>query len=206
MLCSTISKSRFLCPTLIRSSIRSLQVHIGNQMSFSTSGKTNFATADLCDAHISSPERLQAAEAGTLFDFGGIKSFHGQIETVRCFESNPLVRKTLGEPGHNRVLVVDGGGSKRVAILGDQLAAMAKQNNWAGIIVNGCIRDSRIISTIPIGVKALGTHPLKSLKDHEGEKSGSVAFAGLEFRPGQWVYADEDGVIISENELTLRKL
>jgi len=68
---------------------------------------------------------------------------------------------------------------------------MAKQNNWAGIIVNGCIRDSRIISTIPIGVKALGTHPLKSLKDHEGEKSGSVAFAGLEFRPGQWVYADE---------------
>ena len=93
--------------------------------------------------------------------------------------------------GNNRVLVVDGGGSKRVAILGDQLASMGQKNNWSGIIVNGCIRDSKIISTIPIGVKALGTHPVKSLKNYKGEKGCLVAFADVEFKPGNWVYADE---------------
>ena len=151
----------------------------------------SYATTDLCDAYINSPARLQAAEAGVFFDYGGVKAFHGQIETVRCFESNPMVRQTLSQPGNNRVLVVDGGGSKRVAIMGDQLASMAHENNWRGVIINGCIRDSKMISTIPVGVKALGTHPLKSLKDHKGERGGLVAFAGLEFHPGHWVYADE---------------
>ena len=107
----------------------------------------------------------------------------------------------LSSPGHNRVLVVDGGGSKRVAILGDQIAKLAVDNNWAGVIVNGCIRDSAIINGLQLGVKALGTHPVKSLKTHPGEKSVSVNFGGVEFVPGQWVYSDEDGIIVTEHSI-----
>lgn len=100
-------------------------------------------------------------------------------------------------------MVVDGGGSTRVAILGDELASLAAKNNWAGLIMNGCIRDSKAISKIPVGVKALGTHPLKSIKTHEGELGCRVAFAGIEFVPGHYVYSDEDGIVVSETELTL---
>lgn len=89
------------------------------------------------------------------------------------------------------MLVVDGGGSTRVAILGDQLAKIAYENGWAGVVVHGCIRDSKIIGTISIGVKALGTHPVKSLKDYPGERGGKVVFGGVEFVPGEWLYADE---------------
>jgi regulator of ribonuclease activity A len=148
------------------------------------------ATADLCDKYVSSPSRLTVAEPGHFKDFGGIISFHGKIETIRCFESNPLVRKTLNEPGHQRVLVVDGGASHRVAILGDELATLAYKNDWAGLVINGCIRDSQVIKGIQVGVKALNTHPLKSIKTHEGERGCIVAFAGVEFVPGHWVYAD----------------
>jgi len=149
------------------------------------------ATADLCDKYVTSPSRLTVAEPGHFHDYGGILSFSGKIETIKCFESNPLVRKTLNEAGNGRVLVVDGGASKRCAILGDELAGLAHKNNWAGLIMNGCIRDSGVIKTIPVGVKALGTHPLKSIKTHEGERGSIVAFAGVEFVPGHWVYADE---------------
>ena len=120
---------------------------------------SSFATADLCDGHVASPGRLEVARPNYLNDYGGRKSFWGEIETIRCFESNPLVRKTLSEPGNGRVLVVDGGSSTRVAIMGDMLARFAKDNEWAGVIINGCIRDSKVISGIDIGVKAIGTHP-----------------------------------------------
>jgi len=99
------------------------------------------------------------------------------------------------------VLVVDGGGSKRVAILGDQIAKLAVDNCWAGVIVNGCIRDSAIINGLNIGVKALGTHPVKSLKTHPGERGVPVNFAGVEFVPGQWVYSDEDGIVVSNEAI-----
>lgn len=161
------------------------------------------ATADLCDQYVTSPSRLAVAEPGIFKDYGGIIKFHGKVETIKCFESNPLVRKTLNEPGNKRVLVVDGGASRRVAILGDELASLASKNDWAGLIMNGCIRDSAVIRTIPVGVKALDTHPLKSIKTHEGERGCIVAFAGVEFVPGHWVYADEDGIVVSETELTL---
>jgi regulator of ribonuclease activity A len=147
------------------------------------------ATADLCDKYVTSPSRLTVANPG-FNDYGGRIAFHGPIETIRCFESNPLVRKTLSEPGNGRVLVVDGGGSYRVAILGDELASLAEKNGWSGLVINGCIRDSQVIKGIPVGVKALSTHPLKSVKTHWGEKNVTVAFAGVEFVPGQWVYAD----------------
>lgn len=164
---------------------------------------TSPATADLCDEHVESPSRPCIATPGYFNDYGGIKKFHGRIETVKCFESNPLVRKTLGEPGEGRVLVVDGGASTRCAILGDLLATMARDNGWSGVVVNGNIRDSAVIAGIEIGVKAQGTHPLKSIKTHMGERGTTVAFAGVEFVPGHWLYADEDGIIISETELHL---
>ncbi|KAL7546082.1 hypothetical protein ACHAWF_009419 [Thalassiosira exigua] len=160
--------------------------------------------ADLCDDNVSSPQRLKVVEPGLFFTYGKLPRFHGKMETVRCFESNPMVRTVLSSPGHNRVLVVDGGGSKRVAILGDQIAKLAVDNSWAGVIVNGCIRDSAIINELDLGVKALGTHPVKSLKKYPGEKGVSVNFGGVEFVPGSWVYSDEDGIIVSEEPIHVK--
>lgn len=160
-------------------------------------------TADLCDKYVDSPSRLMVATAGYFKDFGGIKKFSGKVETVKCFESNPVVRTTLGEDGKGRVLVVDGAASLRVALCGDMLAQMAADNGWSGLIINGCIRDSAVIAQIPIGVKAIHTYPIKSAKTHLGERGCTVAFAGVEFVPGMYVYADEDGIIVSETELTL---
>jgi regulator of ribonuclease activity A len=122
---------------------------------------------------------------------------------VRCFEANPLVRACLEEPGAGRVLVVDGGGSKRCALLGDNIAAMAVRNGWAGIIIHGCIRDSADIGRMDLGVKALATHPLKSAKRDAGLRDVPVAFAGVRVAPGDWVYADGDGVLVSPTELKL---
>jgi regulator of ribonuclease activity A len=157
--------------------------------------------ADLCDTHLRSPTRLSVVEPNLFHSYGQHSKFYGIIETVRCFESNPTVRSILSTPGHNRILVVDGGGSKRVAIFGDQIAQLAIENSWSGVIINGCIRDSAIINNLPIGVKALGTHPVKSLKSYSGESSVPVNFGGVEFIPGQWVYSDEDGIIVSEEPL-----
>ena len=167
-----------------------------------TSPVRSIATADLCDDHIQSPPRFSIATPNYFKDYGNRKKFHGQIETIRCFESNPLVRKTLQTPGAGKVLVVDGAASTRVALMGDMLAEFAFKNGWAGVVINGCIRDSRAISEIDVGVKAIGTQPVKSRKDFDGDKGVSVSFAGVEFVPGHWIYCDEDGVIISEHEMT----
>jgi regulator of ribonuclease activity A len=167
-----------------------------------TAGNFQLPTlSDLCDEHVSSPTRLSVVEPGLFFPFGKLPRYFGRIATVRCFESNTTVREVLSSPGYNQVLVVDGGGSKRVALLGDQIAQLAIQNNWAGVIVNGCIRDSAIINDLNIGVRALGTHPVKSLKDYPGEKEQTCRFGGVEFVPGQWVYVDEDGILVSPSPL-----
>lgn len=155
------------------------------------------ATTDLSDAH---PNEVQVADPG-LRDFGGRRSFHGPICTVRAPEDNSLVRRALEEPGNGRVLVVDGGGSMRCALLGDQLAALAVKNGWTGVVVNGCIRDSEAIAGMALGVKALGTHPRKSEKRNEGQRDLPVRFAGVEFVPGDHLYADADGVITSQRAL-----
>lgn len=160
---------------------------------------TDFKTADLCDAHAGTPQ-LQIAEPG-FQDYGGVRTFAGPISTVRALEDNSLVRKALEEPGQGRVLVVDGGGSRRCALVGDQLALLAQQNGWAGVVVNGCIRDAGDVGRMRIGVKALGTHPLKSLKRNEGQRDVEVRFAGVTFRPGHYVYADLDGILTSESPL-----
>ena len=157
--------------------------------------------ADLCDDNVASPQRLSVVEPCLFSTYGKHPRFHGKIETVRIFESNPMVRTVLSSPGKGGVLVIDGGGSKRVAILGDQIAKLAVENCWAGVIVNGCIRDSAIINELEIGVKALGTHPVKSIKKYPGEKGVPVNFGGVEFVPGHWVYSDEDGIIVSEHPM-----
>ena len=157
----------------------------------------DFKTADLCD-HYS--QQLQVAEP--LFrDFGGRKTFFGCIVTVKVFEDNSLVRSALEEPGAGRVLVVDGGGSLRCALMGDQLAELAKKNAWAGVVIHGCIRDVVDVARIDLGVKALHTHPLKSHKRGSGERDQMVRFAGVHFNPGHYLYADEDGLVLSERPL-----
>lgn len=131
-----------------------------------------------------------------LESFGGAREFAGTIATVKVHEDNSLVREALEEPGDGRVLVVDGGGSMRCALLGDNLAALAKNNGWAGVIVNGCVRDSEAIATIDVGVAAIATHPKKSVKRGEGQRDVPVTFGGVTFTPGEWVCVDEDGVVV----------
>ena len=157
----------------------------------------SYKTTDICDAH---SDELRIASP--LFqDYGGRRLFHGEVATVKVFEDNSLVRQRLEEPGRGRVLVVDGGGSMRCALLGDQLAELGHKNGWAGAVVYGCIRDAADIAGIDIGVKALNTHPLKSVKRGVGETEVPVTFAGITLKPGDYLYADEDGIIVAERPL-----
>ncbi|NMG30429.1 ribonuclease E activity regulator RraA [Aromatoleum evansii] len=154
-------------------------------------------TADLCDAH----EGKLRIVSPMFRSFGGRAAFGGEIATLKVFEDNSLVRTALEGPGKDRVLVIDGGASMRCALVGDQLALLGVKNGWAGVIVYGCIRDSKAIGGMDIGVFALGTHPQKSIKKGVGDKDLAVTFGGVTFVPGQFVYADEDGVVVSESSL-----
>ena len=155
-------------------------------------------TADLCDEY----SDTVVVTAPMFRDYGQRSSFGGPITTVKCFEDNSLVRAQLEKQGDGHVLVVDGGGSMRCAMVGDLLAQLGADNGWNGILVNGCIRDSGVIATIDIGVKALATHPLKSVKKGVGEIDVIVHFADTNFIPGHYLYADKDGVIVSPKALT----
>ncbi len=156
-----------------------------------------FKTADLCDEHENS-----IAIAQPLFrDYGGKISFCGKISTIKCHEDNSRVREALKSPGDGQVLVVDGGGSTRRALVGDLLAHAGAENHWAGIVVYGCIRDSEVIATINIGCKATATMPLKTDKKGIGENDLVVQFADVDFIPGHFLYADEDGIIVSAKDL-----
>ena len=157
------------------------------------------ATADLCDEHI---DKLQVTEP-IFRDFGGEACFEGEIHTLKVFEDNTLVRAALEKDGTGKVLVVDGGGSLRCALVGDNLVTLAMKNNWRGIVVYGCIRDSKPIGEMKMGLKALNTNPTKSVKRKEGQENIPVRFAGVDFKPGQYLYADEDGIVVSEFQLIL---
>lgn len=159
-----------------------------------------FTTADLCDAH-SHEEHFQIAEP-IFKPYGANLTFCGQITTVKVFEDNVLVKKILEEKVENRVLVIDGGGSHRCALVGDNLAKTAADNGWQGIIVYGCIRDSALINQLPIGIRALHTHPLKSHKKDHGERDILITFAGVNFKQNHFLYADADGIIVSETMLS----
>jgi regulator of ribonuclease activity A len=158
------------------------------------------ATTDLSDAH---PEAQVCAPVFS--SYGGRRSFHGPVQTIKVFEDNALVRSMLETPGAGRVLVVDGGGSLRCALVGGNLAKIGASNGWVGILVHGCIRDSHEIAGYDLGVLALGTHPRKSEKGlHSGASGREVTFAGVTFRPGAWVYADEDGVVVADRAIHVR--
>ena len=152
-------------------------------------------TADLCDQH---DVRIVAP---MFHSYGGRPAFGGPISTLKVFEDNSLVRQALETFGDDRVLVIDGGGSLRCALVGDQLAKLAARNGWAGIVVYGCIRDARAIAHMDIGVLALNTHPLKSVKKGAGEADIAVVFGGVAFVPGQFLYADEDGIVVADTAL-----
>lgn len=154
-------------------------------------------TADLCDAH----EDKVSVVAPMFRSFGGRPAFGGPISTLKLFEDNSLVRKALESPGNGRVLVIDAGGSMRCAVVGDQLAELGVKNGWAGIVAYGCIRDSKAIGQMDIGVFALGTHPKKTVKRNSGEVDITVTFGGVSFVPGHYLYGDEDGVIVSATAL-----
>ena len=156
-----------------------------------------FKTADLCDEH---SEHIQIAQPGML-SYGGKARFAGRIITIKLFEDNSLLRDMLDNAGEGQVIVVDGGGSMRCALLGDILADKAVSNGWGGLVINGCIRDSADIARMDIGIRALGTHPLKSVKKGIGEANVPVSFSSVLFKPGNYLYADEDGIILAREPL-----
>jgi regulator of ribonuclease activity A len=162
----------------------------------------SLATADLCDQH---EELIRAGRLRVVTpmfrSYGGKTAFSGRIATLKLFEDNSFVRKALEQPGDGRVLVIDGGGSMRRAIVGDQLAALGAKNGWQGIVAYGCIRDSAAIRDMDIGVFALATHPQKTDKKNIGEADIPVTFGGVTLHPGEWIYADGDGILVAEQAL-----
>ncbi|MBL8395209.1 MAG: ribonuclease E activity regulator RraA [Candidatus Accumulibacter sp.] len=162
----------------------------------------SFKTPDLLDKHEARIQDGRVRVVTPMFQsYGGRTAFSGQIVTLKLFEDNSLVREALVEDGRGKVLVIDGGGSLRCALVGDQLAILAHRNTWEGIVVYGCIRDSDDISRIDLGLRALNTHPLKSIKKGIGERDVAVTFGGVTFRNGEWIYADNDGVVVSDQAL-----
>jgi regulator of ribonuclease activity A len=151
-----------------------------------------FRTADLVDEH---GEALQSCDL-QFRQFGGRSRFHGPIRTVECFQDNLLVKQVLSEPGAGAVLVVDGAGSLHTALVGDLIAGLARDNGWAGVVVNGAVRDVAALRDLDVGIKALGSNPRKSAKEGAGQVDVPVTFGGATFRPGRHLYSDEDGVVV----------
>ncbi|KVI10289.1 putative 4-hydroxy-4-methyl-2-oxoglutarate aldolase 3 [Cynara cardunculus var. scolymus] len=165
---------------------------------------SSFATAEVCDAHAShlAVGDLRALEP-VFKIYGQCRAFSGPIVTLKVFEDNVLVREYLETRGDGRVLVIDGGGSMRCALVGGNLGQLALNNGWAGIVVNGCIRDVDEINDCDIGVRALASHPQKSYKRGVGEKNVPVHIGGTIIHDGEWLYADSDGILVSKTELSL---
>ncbi|MBV1813289.1 ribonuclease E activity regulator RraA [Pseudomonas viridiflava] len=159
----------------------------------------HYLTPDLCDAY---PDLIQVVEP-MFSNFGGRDSFGGQIVTVKCFEDNSLVKEQIALDGKGKVLVVDGGGSLRCAMLGDMVAEQASKNGWEGLLIYGCVRDVDMLAQTDLGVQALASHPKKSEKRGIGELNVPVTFGGVTFKPGDYLYADNNGVIISPSPLTM---
>lgn len=157
---------------------------------------TDFMTSDLSDAY----EGLRHLAPGYQ-DFGGRLRFHGRAKTLVTFEDNRKLRVAVETQGEGRVLVVDGGGSMNCALFGGNLAKLAADNGWAGILIHGCVRDRAELAAAAVGIKALASHPKKSLKRDLGSFDVRLRFSGVTINPGDWIYADEDGVVISDREL-----
>lgn len=158
-------------------------------------------TADLMDGF---QEELQSCTV-QFRNYGRVKTFWGACRTVKCREDNVFVKKALSTPGHGDVLVVDGGGSLEVALLGDMLADLGRKNGWSGVVINGAVRDTVALGGLDFGVKALGSNPRRSRKEGVGEVDIPLEFGTVTFQPGQWVYCDEDGIVVADRELPLEE-
>ncbi|CAG8865453.1 Putative 4-hydroxy-4-methyl-2-oxoglutarate aldolase [Pseudomonas fluorescens] len=159
----------------------------------------HYITPDLCDAY---PDLVQVLEP-MFSNFGGRDSFGGQIVTLKCFEDNSRVKEQAELDGKGKVLVVDGGGSLRCALLGDMIAEKAARNGWEGLLIYGCVRDVDVLAQTDVGIQALASHPLKTEKRGLGDLDVVVTFAGVTFRPGHYLYADNNGVIVSPTPLKM---
>jgi len=159
------------------------------------------STADLYDEH---GENLQVCDT-QFTQYGGRRAFAGPITTVRCFQDNALLRSILSTPGSGGVLVVDGAGSVRTALSGDLVAQLAVDNGWAGLVINGAVRDSDLLARMDLGVKALGTIPRKSGKTGAGERDVDITFGGATFRAGDYLWSDNDGVVALSVDSTDRR-
>jgi regulator of ribonuclease activity A len=157
----------------------------------------NFKTADLCDANAG---RVQVVQPG-LGNFGGRAHFYGEMVTIRAQGDFSLVREQVNLPGAGKVLVIDNDASLDCAMLGDLLAAAASENGWAGVVINGCIRDAADIATMDIGIRALATMPLRGAREDRGELNLELEFLGANFRPGEYLYSDEDGILLCADAL-----
>jgi regulator of ribonuclease activity A len=157
----------------------------------------SFLTADLVDAH---GDIVQSCEA-QFRQYGGRVRFHGPIRTIKSIEDNALVKQTLATAGNGAVLVIDGGASLRCALVGDLIAGAAQKNGWAGLVIWGAVRDTVALAGLDVGIKALGSNPWKSSKHGTGQVDVPVSFGGVEFRPGSWLYSDEDGILVSGRQL-----
>jgi regulator of ribonuclease activity A len=162
----------------------------------------SLATCDLCDAHEEDTSGAFRVLPPVFRDFGAAARFSGPVATVRCLEDNSRVREAVNSPGEGRVLVVEGGGSVRRALVGGNLAQAAAKNGWAGIVVDGAVRDVAELAAAGIGIKALALMPLRSVKRNQGERDLAVEIQGVPVRPGDWLYADEDGIVVSAAPLS----
>jgi regulator of ribonuclease activity A len=169
----------------------------------------DFATCDLCDTHKNDLTGDFRVLAPVFRDFGQVKKFFGPVETVKCFEDNTLVKAAVDSPGTldtptgrvGKVLVVDGGGSLRRALLGGNLGAAAARNGWAGVVIDGCVRDTAELSGHAVGIRALAPMPLPTEKRNQGQANVVVQVQGVWVRPGDWLYADEDGIVVASRAL-----
>ncbi len=160
-----------------------------------------FATCDFCDAHRDHASADFRVLPPVFRNFGALVRFSGQVATVRCFEDNSLVKAAVDSPGLGRVLVVDGGGSLRRALLGGNLGAAAARNGWAGVLVDGCVRDVAELAPLALGILALASVPMPPEKRAQGQSDVPVQVQGVWVRPGDWLYADADGVVIGSKPL-----
>ena len=157
----------------------------------------SFSTCDFCDTFKNDASGAFRVLPPVWRDFGGVSVFSGPVSTVQCFEDNSLVKAAVDSPGQGRVLVVDGGGSLRRALVGGNLAAAAARNGWAGLVVDGCVRDVAELAASAVGIRALAAMPLPTEKRGQGERDEAVHIQGVWVRPGDWLYADADGIVVS---------
>lgn len=169
---------------------------------FTMSNTPMMATCDLCDAHKNDDSGAFRVLPPVFREFGAVRRFAGPVVTVKCFEDNTPVKQAVESAGGGRVLVVDGGGSLRRALLGGNLGAAAARNGWAGVVIDGCVRDVAELAVCNVGIRALACIPLPTERRTEGLRDLAVQIQGVWVRPGDWLYADEDGIVVSNVQLT----